>query len=105
MLLKPSRLQGRESRTDWQQTAGTPYFILKTKKNNQGTTSARVVVSMAVNKSAAKRNFWKRQAREGLRTAKSAGNDFLLILSPRVRALTKKQFSEQLLNTIKKLKK
>jgi len=105
MLLKPSRLQGQESNTDWQQTAKTPYFILKTKKNNKKTTITRVVVSMAVNKSAAKRNFWKRQARERLRAKKNEGNDFLLILSPRVGSLTKKQFNEQLLAAIEKVKK
>jgi len=56
-----------------------------------------VVVSMAVHKSAAKRNFWKRQAKAILRQNEDArGLDLLLIFSPKVNELTKKQFREKL---------
>ena len=55
------------------------------------------MVGMSVDKAAAKRNFWKRQARAeiALWVAPATGNDILMMVLPNVRRLTKKQFKEE----------
>ncbi len=59
-----------------------------------------VVAGASVHKNAAKRNFWKRQAKTALLAAGSAGTDFLVVLTPRVNTLTKKQFKELLFQAL-----
>ncbi len=65
--------------------------------NQSGKPRIGVVANAAVHKSAAKRNFWKRQAKTALAGLYGAGggDDLLIILSPRVTTLTKKQFRSE----------
>jgi ribonuclease P protein component len=99
MLKKAVRLPGREFRAGRYQTITTPYFSIKAKF---GVTTPRigVVANAAVHKSAAKRNFWKRQAKAVLLAfiPKIASRDFLIILFPKVNTLTKKKFKKELLD-------
>ncbi len=77
----------------------TPYFVLKKKPNTQEKIRVGVVANAFVHKSAAKRNFWKRQAKAALLAADGTGTDFLVILTPRINTITKKQFRELLYRT------
>lgn len=72
----------------------TPYFSLKMKDNREGENRIGIVVPGAVHKSAARRNFWKRQARAALGAVSGAGKDVLLVISPKITPLTKKQFKK-----------
>ncbi len=102
-----SRLPGREFRQGGYRTAATPFFSVKAKKNGMGKWRAGVVAGTAVHKSAAKRNFWKRQTMGILRALperpapRGAGSpaethDVLVILFSKVNGLTKRQFQEKL---------
>jgi ribonuclease P protein component len=100
-----SRLPGREFRQgQYRRAVDTPYFSIRIKRSNTGKQRAGVVVGVAVNKSATRRNFWKRQVMETLRSLPAARHDLheselhdlLVILSPKINALTKKQFREKL---------
>ena len=77
----------------------TPYFSLKIKKNIVKKTRIGVVVSKAINKNATGRNFLKRQAKEVFGKTLTAGNDLLVIFSPPVNKLTKKQLQEALIKS------
>ena len=78
----------------------TPFFSLKIRANHSEKNRIGVVASVAVNKSAVKRNFWRRQTKATLMGAPAAGLDILVILSPRVEALSKKQFKKTLLDSV-----
>ena len=60
-----------------------------------------IVVGKNVHKTAVKRNFFKRHAREALRKTVSRGNDAIIILFPRVNELTKDQFYKQISQAIR----
>lgn len=97
MLSKNLRLPDEEFHARAYRTLRTPHFLLKSKKNTIGNARIGVVVSMAVSKNAAKRNFWKRQTKAVL--LKSAGKeprDLLVVISPKANELTKKQFRKKL---------
>jgi ribonuclease P protein component len=77
----------------------TPYFALKIKKNAIKKTRIGVVVGKAVNKNATGRNFLKRQAKKVFGKTLTVGNDLLVIFSPAVNKLTKKQLQEALIKS------
>jgi ribonuclease P protein component len=103
MAIKITRLPADEFRAKGYKTIPTPFFLLKIKKNQKGATRVGVVVGKSVHKTAVKRNFWKRQAREALSPHALAGNDILVIASASIDHLTKKQFKEELARAIKKI--
>lgn len=95
------RLPSQEFRSSgYRRAAAAPYFSLRTKDNAVGELRVGIVVGAAVHKSAAKRNFWRRQARETVRDALRArevrGRDLLIVLFPKVKAVAKKEFREKL---------
>ena len=94
------RLPSDQFRARGYNTISTPFFLLKIKKNSYKTTRIGVVVGVSVNKAAAKRNFWKRQARAEIALRATGGNDILMMVSPNVRRLTKKQFREEIVKTL-----
>lgn len=53
------------------------------------------MVGVSVSKAATKRNFWKRQAHAEIALRAGAGSDILMMVSPNVRCLTKKQFRKE----------
>ena len=89
------RLPSDQFRARGYKTISTPFFLLKIKKNSFKTTRVGIVVGISVNKTAVKRNFWKRQARAEITLLASAGSDILMMVSPNARRLTKKQFREE----------
>ena len=108
MLQKRSRLPSQKFRSRGYQTASTPYFSLKARVRDEGGEGGNrigIVVGMAVHKSAARRNFWKRQAKAALMDIEDANKDFLVILSPKVNSLSKKQFRKILFETAMRLTK
>lgn len=96
MAVKTIRLPSDQFRTKGYKTSATPFFLLKAKKNGRRDARIGVVVGVAVHRSAARRNFWKRQARETLSRMAPGGNDILIVVSPGAKRLTKKQFREEL---------
>jgi ribonuclease P protein component len=78
----------------------TPYFLIKAGGKKKG---IAVVVGLAVEKSAVKRNFWKRQTKAVLASAITSGRDVVAILSPKVKTLTKKQFKKILMDAAARL--
>jgi ribonuclease P protein component len=95
MAKKIARLPSDQFRARGYKTTPTPFFLLKTKKNNGDGARIGVVVGTSVHKTAVKRNFWKRQALRGLVPQADAGSDILIIVLPGVNRLTKKQFQEE----------
>ncbi len=83
----------------------TPYFSLKARINREGKNRIGVIASASVHKSAAKRNFWKRQAKTILTSLNSAEKDLLVVFSPKVNSLTKKQFKKILIEAGSRLGK
>jgi len=105
MIPKKARLPRREFHGGAYKTARTPYFLLKAKDGAPGKNRIGVVVGKSVHKTAVRRNFWKRQAKAGLRAEHAAGKDLLMVLSPKVNELTVKQFRELLQKSKKTLLK
>ena len=99
MLPRISRLPYSEFRSRGYLTVATPFFALKIKKRTGGMNENRigVIISTAVLKSAARRNFWKRQARVNFKLIPDAGNDFLVIFSKNIKNRTTKEFKEAFL--------
>jgi len=105
MLPKTSRLPKEFFRGKGFRTTATPYFSLKTRPNGEKRDRIGVIVGVPVHKSAAKRNFWKRQAKAILAAREKNGTsgrpqDMILILSPKANSLTKKKFKEKLLQAL-----
>src|SRR5258708_4418288 len=78
----------------------TPHFFLKIKKNNFPHDRIGVVIGAAAVKNAARRNFWKRQAKAVLGTQPSSGRDIVIIFSKKIKEISKKEFRERLLRAI-----
>jgi ribonuclease P protein component len=100
MAINMVRLPSDQFRARGYKTISTPFFLLKIKKNSYKTTRAGIVVGVSVDKGAAKRNFWKRQARAEIALRAAIGSDILMMVSPNVRRLTKKQFREEVAKTL-----
>jgi len=95
MLAHASRLPRSAFRAGGYQTIKTPFFSVRVKKNASGRARVGVVVSVAVNKSAVRRNFWKRQAKSAFLPHLSTPYDFILIFSPKVDTLTSRAFRKE----------
>lgn len=95
-MKKLGRLPRKEFRARGYHAVQSNLFLLKIKKNNIGKVRVGVVVGVGVSKSAARRNFLKRQARSGLALAIEKGTDALIVISPAATKTTKKQLREEL---------
>jgi len=102
MAIKTMRLPSDQFRARGYKTTPTPFFLLKTKKNSGVRARIGVVVGKSVHATAVKRNFWKRQTLAVLAPQAVGGNDILMIVSPNVNRLTKKQFKDELLKALTK---
>jgi len=96
MVPKPSRLPRSGFRERGYRTIRTRFFSLKYRDNGSAGNRIGVVVGVAVDKRAVRRNFWERQAKAFLLRVPPAGKDLLLIVSPGVKTLTKKEFNQEL---------
>lgn len=96
MQARSKRLPREEFQARGYRTARTPYFLLKMKPNGGKGMRAGIVAGKSVHKTAARRNFWKRQARAGLVRTVRGDRDVLLVLNTKVNGLTRRQFQESL---------
>ena len=99
MLPSDSRLPYSEFRARGYRTFATPYFSLKARPNGLPKNRIGVIISVAAVKSAARRNFWKRQVKSlvASRESLTARNfDLLIIFSKKGDSLTKAQFRQEL---------
>lgn len=95
-----SRLPSQEFSSRGFKVIRTPYFSLGVKKNNLSKNRAGIIAGKAVHKSAVRRNFWRRQAKAALADIGRTGNDFLIIFSPKVNELGRRQFRLALKETM-----
>jgi len=102
---KKMRLPARRFHERALHVVSTPFFSLKALGNHAATNRIGMVAGVAVHKSAAKRNFWRRQAGEVLRTLPDHYGDLLLLFFPKVNTLTKKEFKEKLMAAAREIKK
>ena len=100
MAVKIVRLPSDQFRARGYRTTPTPFFLLKSKKNAGDRARIGVVVGAAVHKSAAKRNFWKRQARAALTPLVAGGHDILIMVSPGATRLTRRRFREEVVKAL-----
>ena len=90
------------------ETLTTPYFLLRVAGNRKKQNRIGVVVGVSVHKRAVRRNFWRREAKSVLAAVPAptstlpAGKDFLVIISPKVNTLTRKNFRKILADTAAK---
>lgn len=102
MAVKATRLPSDQFRARGYKTTHTPFFLLKIKKNLGENPRVGIVVGKSVHVKAVKRNFWKRQANVALAQHAAGGNDILMIVSPAVNSLTRKQFKEEISKALAK---
>lgn len=102
MIPSRSRLPRTEFSSRAYGTVKTPYFSLKAKENPKRTMRIGVIVGKAVHKTAAERNFLKRQAKAILTSAR-AKKDIMVIIAPAARSLTKSEFKKELLKVMQRI--
>jgi ribonuclease P protein component len=79
----------------------TPFFVLKTKKGVTEKNRIGIIISATTIKSAARRNFWKRQTKANFKLLPDAGKDFLIIFSEDKKNYTTKEFKKTFLRAAK----
>jgi ribonuclease P protein component len=82
MLSSKSRLPYDEFHLRGYRTVVTPIFSIKTKKNSLKRNRLGVVIGNSSVKSAAKRNFWRRQVKSVFSLVVGSGFDVLVIFRP-----------------------
>jgi ribonuclease P protein component len=100
MVPRSSRIPFREFRAHGYQELATPYFSVKAKKNSFGRNRFGVIVGISSVKTAARRNFFRRQAKSVFLTVPQKRVDLLVFLRPGVATLKKKYFRKTLSSAI-----
>lgn len=100
MLPHKLRLPYGEFSKQGYQTIRTPYFSLKIKNNNLPHNRIGTIIGVAAEKSAVRRNSWKRQAKAILAKRPAAGKDFVLIFSKKIKEIKKGEFKKELLKAL-----
>jgi ribonuclease P protein component len=106
MLPRSSRLPSSEFLSRGYRTQKNPFFSLKAKPNGLPKNRIGVIISVAAVKSAARRNFWKRQVKSDMSRVtchKAQGFDFLVIFFKKGDSLTKAEFKKELLGALASL--
>jgi len=103
MLPKKNRLPREAFRERGYRAAATPFFSIKTKNNTLGANRIGVVIGLSVDKRATRRNFLERQVKNQLLRAPNLGKDIIVIIFPKVRELSKRQFVEEIKKSLKKV--
>jgi len=80
----------------------TDYFLIKVFKNNLTHNRFGVVISAKVDKRSSKRNFWRRAILNYARRQTGFGKDFLVVVSPRIRELSKSEVEQEVEKILKK---
>lgn len=82
---------------------GSDYFLVKVFKNDLGRNRFGVVISAKVDKRSSRRNFWKRTILNCAKQQADFGKDLLIIVSPRIRELSKSAAEQELGKIFKKI--
>ena len=82
---------------------GSDYFLLKVFKNELGHNRFGVVISAKVDKRSSRRNFWRRVILDYAKQQTDFGKDLVIIVSPRIRKLTKSMAEQELGEIFKKV--
>jgi len=98
---KSKRLPRAEFQARGYAAMRTPMFSLKTKSNEGKGLRIGIVIGKSVEKTAVKRNFWKRQARSVFQALPGGDHDVMLVVYPGVRTATRKQFRDALARSMK----
>ncbi len=80
------------------------YFLVKIFRNDLGRNRFGVVISTKVDKRSTKRNFWRRMILNYARRQINFRKDLLIIVSPRIRELTKNAVEQELEKIFGKIK-
>jgi ribonuclease P protein component len=96
MIPRASRLPYEEFRARGYREMATPYFSVKVRKNSLRKNRFGIVIGVAAIKSAARRNFWRRQAKSVFLEMPQRGMDVLIILHSRVALPVKSIFRKSL---------
>lgn len=83
---------------------GSDYFLVKIFRNDLGRNRFGVVIGTKVDKRSTKRNFWRRMILNYARRQINFGKDILIIVSPRIRELTKNAAEQELEKIFGKIK-
>ncbi len=75
---------------------GSDYFLVKIFKNELRHNRFGVVISAKVDKRSSRRNFWRRVILNYARRQIGFGKDLLIIVSPRIRELSKSAAEQEL---------
>lgn len=97
MLPRSSRLPYREFCSREYRVKKALFFTLKVKKGITKENRLGIVIGVAAEKSAARRNFWKRHANAVFQKIPNAGSDLLLIFSKDIKNATLKDFKKEFL--------
>ena len=103
MLSKKRRLPYAEFQTRGYTTQRTPFFTLKARANEGYGPRIGVIAGKSVHKTATKRNFWKRTARDVVTPLVRGDRDVIIVLQARANELSKRAFQEALIKTTKSL--
>jgi ribonuclease P protein component len=98
MVSKGSRLPYEEFRARGYRGTATPYFLVKAKKNSLKKNRFGVIITASLIKSAARRNFWRRQAKSTFLSLETPpdGFDVFVVLRSRLTLPQKNTFKEVL---------
>ena len=109
MLPQKFRLPYGEFSARGYQTIKTPFFSLKFRKNELPNNRIGIIIGVSAEKSAVRRNFWKRQAKAILAKPGAGwypgkqpgiGKDFVLIFSKKIKEIKKDEFKKELLKIL-----
>ncbi len=104
MLPRGLRLPREEFHARGYQKIATPYFSVKAKPNATEKSRLGIVLGAATVKGAARRNFWRRQAKSvflsALTALKAKGIDLLIIFAPHAILPSKRVFRTTLRDAI-----
>jgi ribonuclease P protein component len=103
MISRVSRLPYEEFRSRDYREIVTPYFSVKVRRNSLGKNRFGIVIGIAAVKSAARRNFWRRQAKSVFLEMSPKGIDVLIILRSHVALPVRNIFRKTLADAIESL--
>ncbi|MBI4085746.1 MAG: ribonuclease P protein component [Candidatus Liptonbacteria bacterium] len=81
------------------------YFLIKVFKNNLTHNRFGVVIGAKVDKRSSKRNFWRRAILNCAGQYAGSGKDLLIIVSPRIRELSKSSAEQEFGKLLQKIYK
>jgi ribonuclease P protein component len=103
MLPQKHRLPYKEFRVRGYQEVATPYFLVKARRNPTKENRFGVVIGVSSVKSAARRNFWRRQSKSVFLAVPQEGLDLLVIFRPHTKLPSKNVFQKSLSEAIASL--